>query len=582
MSEDRETPRLDGIRRVKQYVEDDLLSIPGITGVSVGYKYVNNRKTEQIAIRVYVEQKRDVPESERIPSSFDVVPTDVIERRFLPLSLAEAAPMLFAAEDVNRYEPLTGGISIGPCRDPLAGTLGMIVSDVATGQAMALSNFHVLAVDNGFTVGDNIVQPALADNGVCPQDVVAVLSRAILDNGMDAAVASIAGRSHECRIEGLGAVTETRDAMLGMAVRKRGRSTRLTTGEIDSIDATFVIPYVNVGEVTLSNQIEVAADTPRIVVDPGYFIAAEWTTAPVTISGEVTVVRSTNGPAPGVTVTGPTGSIFHQTISTNNTTYTVFGDPPAVLVRETQTTPGPINTSVTVVNLSTSPPSEQLVLMGYASNSAVPPPTVQFSQGTGSAFLIYSSNGTEVQHLAICRSRDGRVLCAGPSSFVPNTEIRAEATADSLRIHYSLNAGPTVCSTLPGLSTEPFSLPGDSGSVIVDANNSAIGLLFGGSIAVVDPSGETLSPEGVFAAATPIDIVLAALGVRLCTSGGGSGGGIGGGAVPEWTRLSVRALAARCLGSRPPISLRRDIFRSSEAPVLSLRSRLVQINRQCR
>lgn len=75
---------LEEIGRVKQKVEKDLLKLPGVTGVDIGYKYVGGKKTEVLAIRVYVEKKmKDVPEKEAIPKQIDNIPTDVIERRFV-------------------------------------------------------------------------------------------------------------------------------------------------------------------------------------------------------------------------------------------------------------------------------------------------------------------------------------------------------------------------------------------------------------------------------------------------------------------------------------------------------------------
>lgn len=75
---------LEEVRRVKKRVEKELLEIPGVTGVDVGYKYVGGKKTDVLAILVYVEKKKkDVPEKEMIPKKIDNIPTDVKERRFV-------------------------------------------------------------------------------------------------------------------------------------------------------------------------------------------------------------------------------------------------------------------------------------------------------------------------------------------------------------------------------------------------------------------------------------------------------------------------------------------------------------------
>ena len=74
---------LDEIRRIKTEVEAELLKLPGVSGVDVGYKYVGGKKTDKLAIRVYVEEKKDVPEEDAVPKQIRDIPTDVIQRRFV-------------------------------------------------------------------------------------------------------------------------------------------------------------------------------------------------------------------------------------------------------------------------------------------------------------------------------------------------------------------------------------------------------------------------------------------------------------------------------------------------------------------
>jgi hypothetical protein len=61
---------------------DRLLAIPGVTGLAIGNKMTGGHDTEQRAVVVFVEQKRDVADEERIPSEVDGIPTDVVEREF--------------------------------------------------------------------------------------------------------------------------------------------------------------------------------------------------------------------------------------------------------------------------------------------------------------------------------------------------------------------------------------------------------------------------------------------------------------------------------------------------------------------
>jgi hypothetical protein len=79
------TKTREEIRRIKARVEGDLLKLPGVAGVDIGYKHVRGKPTDELAIRVLVRTKKPaeaVPPSELIPPTIDGVPTDVIERDF--------------------------------------------------------------------------------------------------------------------------------------------------------------------------------------------------------------------------------------------------------------------------------------------------------------------------------------------------------------------------------------------------------------------------------------------------------------------------------------------------------------------
>ncbi len=271
---------IDEIRPIKQAAETDILKRPGVTGVDIGYKYAEGKKTDKLAIRVYVEKKKVVPANERIPKEIQGVETDVIQRKFvLHPRLVRVADLELKA-DTSNYDPLQGGISIGPCRSVyldateaachgapgpgwyvFVGTLGAFVRDNTSGAEMMLSNFHVMCVDDGWSVGDIMAQPSRVDGGNCPADVVGALQRASLGGQVDCAVASHTTRGYHCSIVDIGTVTGTASATAGMAVRKRGRTTGLTYGTVDTIDLTVTIDYCNgLGSVTLTNQIGICVD----------------------------------------------------------------------------------------------------------------------------------------------------------------------------------------------------------------------------------------------------------------------------------------------------------------------------------
>lgn len=261
-------PSVDEIIAIKQRVEAQFLNAPGVTGVDVGYKEVGGERTGQVAIRVHVAAKTDaIPDDQRVPGEIDGVPTDVLERRYelqvLTQQLVDVAPQA----DTTHYATLQGGVSMGPSRvvngSIFAGTLGAIVIDNATNQHAALTNFHVACVDSTFSIGDRMVQPSRIDTGVVPADEFGSLVRETLSANVDGAVISIdPGRSSQCQIADIGPVRGTAAATLGMAVRKRGRTTLLTHGTVDGLSTSVNIDYGDgIGARTLTNQVSIAADT---------------------------------------------------------------------------------------------------------------------------------------------------------------------------------------------------------------------------------------------------------------------------------------------------------------------------------
>jgi hypothetical protein len=263
-------PSVDELIGIKERIEAQFLGAPGVTGVDVGYKEVGGQRTGQIAIRVHVAAKTDdIPDDQRVPGEIEGAPTDVLERRYelhvLTQQLVEVAPQA----DTTHYATLQGGVSMGPSRvingSIFAGTLGAIVVDNATNQHAALTNFHVACVDSTFSIGDRMVQPSRIDTGVVPTDEFGSLVRETLSANVDGAVISIdSGRSSQCQIADIGLVRGTTAATLGMAVRKRGRTTLLTVGSVDGLSLSVNIDYGDgIGVRTLTNQVSIAADTTR-------------------------------------------------------------------------------------------------------------------------------------------------------------------------------------------------------------------------------------------------------------------------------------------------------------------------------
>lgn len=277
---------------IKERVEAEYLGRPGVTGIDVGYKEVGGERTDQVAIRVHVGQKSDdVPAAERVPADIEGAGTDVLERTY-ELQVVSAELDISLQADTTHYATLEGGVSMGPSRTInnhiFAGTLGAIVIDKATNQHAALTNFHVACVDSGWHVGDRMVQPSRIDTGVVPTDEFGAIARATLSSAVDGAVISIdTGKTTSCNIVEIGSVRGMKAAALGMAVRKRGRTTGLTYGTVDGLSLSVNVDYGDgIGVHTLTNQVSIAADTTHnamfsdhgdsgsvIVDDSGYVVA---------------------------------------------------------------------------------------------------------------------------------------------------------------------------------------------------------------------------------------------------------------------------------------------------------------------
>jgi hypothetical protein len=266
------------IKSIKDRYTPSILAKPNVVGVGTGYKRQKGQATDQLCIVAMVRTKMPksalAPEA-LVPKQVDGVPTDVMQVGELH---AYASP-------TDRYRPAPGGVSIGHYK-VTAGTLGVVVRDQADGSRLILSNNHVLANSNDAQPGDPILQPGVADNGKEGPDTIAHLERfcalQFADQpatcGVAQAVVSVAnalarllGSKHRLyarrndplginlvdaalarpvdpamisdEILEIGRISGSVPAALGASVRKSGRTTGLTTGQIVVLDATLTVNY---------------------------------------------------------------------------------------------------------------------------------------------------------------------------------------------------------------------------------------------------------------------------------------------------------------------------------------------------
>lgn len=259
----------------------DLAGFDNVVGVGRGYKLVRGESTGQPAAVVLVRRKYargDLRRAAIVPRRIGGMVSDVIEVGDI---------RLLGTERTGTQRPARPGVSIGHYKVS-AGTFGAVVRDRATGEALILSNNHVLAnltngADDRAAVGDPILQPGLYDGGnkdsavignlrrfvpiqrqsiapVCrfarlfesmlngaiavvrPQYRVQVMRENELSNMVDCAVATpvtpdaVAGDILE-----VGTIAGIKEATPAMTVKKSGRSSGLTASFVLATNVTLKV-----------------------------------------------------------------------------------------------------------------------------------------------------------------------------------------------------------------------------------------------------------------------------------------------------------------------------------------------------
>ncbi|MGI6575164.1 MAG: hypothetical protein ACOX3A_04800 [bacterium] len=268
---------MERFRKVLEKAKRIFLAKPSVVGVGIGYKETELQKTDQMSLVVYVTKKkrqRELTPKEIIPHALDSMPTDVVE----------IGEIKFLSERTGKVRPAQPGISIGH-HQITAGTFGAVVRDRKTGEPLILSNNHVLAnstsgKDGKAAIGDDILQPGPYDGGTA-EDIIGVLHRFVpiyaeqhtaecrvakltekiqnlilqvvrpayqvqffrtdnSENLVDCALAKpLAPRLITDEVFEIGPITGVGEMKPGMMVKKSGRTTGLTTGEIKSVATTL-------------------------------------------------------------------------------------------------------------------------------------------------------------------------------------------------------------------------------------------------------------------------------------------------------------------------------------------------------
>src|SRR5437667_4553505 len=266
---------VETVRAVLAARRDRLWSHAHVVATGVGYKVTRGVKTDTLAIVCSVTEKiplERLQSHDRVPSAIDGVPTDVV-----------ATGVVRALQPrTGRHRPAPGGVSIAH-RTVTAGTLGCLVK--RAGHVVILSNNHVLANSNDARPGDAILQPGPHDGGRFPDDHIADLEDFVPIIFLDAPSESrfarglIAALNAGCRlirsatryptvnlqagdhrldaasdnplgptlvkseILDIGTIAGLGRGALGVAIKKSGRTTGLTTAQITQVDVSVNVDY---------------------------------------------------------------------------------------------------------------------------------------------------------------------------------------------------------------------------------------------------------------------------------------------------------------------------------------------------
>ena len=281
----------------------------GAVSVGMGYKLAGGVIIPEKAVVFGVPVKKErqlVAKSQLIEPSYDGYVSDVVQ-----------TGIIRAFQNTGRMRPALGGCSIGH-HAISAGTLGCVVWQ--DDRRLILSNNHVLANSNNAKVGDAILQPGPFDDGTAndkiaelydyveirfmDEDSTCFFSNQLVGGGnfvygklapnkpktrfkavahtriedavfnlVDAALAFPVNQADvSSEILDIGHVFGTVGGRLGMSVRKSGRTTGLTAGEIDQVDVVCQVQYDG-GKVAvfedqlLAGPMSKAGDSGSLVVD---------------------------------------------------------------------------------------------------------------------------------------------------------------------------------------------------------------------------------------------------------------------------------------------------------------------------
>jgi len=233
-------------KTIRNAIERNLLQLPGVVGI-----------THTSSITIYVESEEYV---EAMPKWLANIPVTVkVIGKIYAIQMLQQGEEIEEIDRTGVVRPLVGGISVSNDKCYCAGTLGIAFKAVVIRLLtnLALSNAHVFAMDDKFSFVEQatIFQPGMGDGGTEEHRIGELLAYWLIEfgpygeNHLDAAIAIVEEEFIEDAVLAednistyLIDLTPT-EVEIGDPIRKSGRTTEITYGMVDSIDATIKVLY---------------------------------------------------------------------------------------------------------------------------------------------------------------------------------------------------------------------------------------------------------------------------------------------------------------------------------------------------
>ena len=269
---DKSNPEVKGVMDVHDRHTPKLMAIPEVVGSGVGLTDDNRP-----GILVFTKNKVSAGV---VPESLEGVPVVVVrvtgEISAMPSHTAGkgSSSSVGTINPKSFFQrPVPIGISTGNANECSAGTIGARVKDI-NGNVYALSNNHVYALENTASIGSIVLQPGRYDSNCVynPNNSIGTLYAYEpikfdgSNNEIDAAIAltTTGALGNSTPSNGYGTPSSTTiAASVGLPVQKYGRTTSLTRGSINAINATVKVGYGS-GTAIFVGQIIVYSSKPFI------------------------------------------------------------------------------------------------------------------------------------------------------------------------------------------------------------------------------------------------------------------------------------------------------------------------------